>query len=206
LSTIRILEKLILALILGLIAPILGLLLFWWGALVLLPEAWVAIAALSGLALGLGLDALFLRKAVRVAYTIKVELWAAIHLFYSMGLFGMFMGVPVVNALLSLPAGFVVGGRLAAGNADESRVRQAARRTAWFTSGVLFLVCVASACVALDSPSTPADLRGMLRLGFEVTQGMVVGLIVVGGMGLLAFNWVLTLVTVRFAHTFLLRK
>lgn len=205
-TIIRELEKLILALILGLIAPILGLLAFWWVALPLLPEKWIPFAALAGLILGIDVDLIFLKRWVRNAYQFSIKLWMAIHLFYTVGIFGMFMGVPVVNALLSIPAGFVVGGRLTAGNAYVSGVPQASRRTAWFTTIILFLICVSSATLALLDPSTGANLQGMFGLGFEVTQGMIVGLILVGGLLLLAFNWALTALTVRFSYTFLKPK
>ncbi len=205
-NIIRKLEKIILAVILGLIAPILGLMAFWFGAVPFLPEKTVILFALAGLVLGILFDAFFLKRAVRAAYRIDVKLWMAIHLFYTVGVFGMFMGVPVVNAFLGIPAGFVIGGKLAAENADEFRVRAAARRTAWFTTGVLFLICFSSATLALLDPTTAANLEGMLRLGFEVTQGMIVALILVVGAALLVFNWVVTALTVRFSHTFLLRK
>jgi hypothetical protein len=205
-TSIRKLEKLILALILGLIAPILGLLAFWWGSIPLLPEKWVPVAALIGLALGILLDAFFLKRMLRMAYQFNIKLWMAIHLFYSVGVFGMFMGVPVVNALLALLAGFVVGGKLAAENADLPGVRKATNGTAWFTTIIFLLVCVSSATLALLDPSTPANLQGMFGLKFTVTTGMVVDLILVGGSLLLVFNWALTVVAVRFSYTFLQRK
>lgn len=202
-TVIRKLEKTILALILGLIAPILGLLAFWWAALPLLPEKWIPFTALAGLLLGIGVDVVFLKRWVRKADKFSVKLWMAIHLFYTVGIFGMFMGVPVVNALLSIPAGFVIGGKLAVENADLPLVRKATCATAWFTTIILFLICVSSATLALLDPTTGANLQGMFSLGFEVTQEMIVGLILVGGLLLLAFNWALTAVTVRFSHTFL---
>ncbi len=203
---IRKLEKAILAFILGLIAPTIGLLAFWWGSVPFLPESWVTFAALTGLLLGLLVDVFFLRRWVRKAHQLDIRFWMAIYLFYSMCVFGFFMGVPVFNALLAIPAGFVVGGRLAEEGADSLRVRKAARRTAWFTTAILFLICAASAFMALASSSTPYDLQAMLGLGFEVTQGMVIGLIVVGGLALLAFGWGLAVAAVRFSFTFLQRK
>jgi hypothetical protein len=196
-------EIFVLTVILGLIAPLVGLLAFWFGSVPLLPESQVIFAALGGLLLGLLADAIFLRRVVRKAYQLDLRIWMAIHLFYSVCIFGFFMGVPVFNALLALPAGFVMGGRLLQENADPARVRKAARSTALFTAAVLALICIASAAMALVSPSTPSDLQGMLGLGFPVTQGMVIVLIIIGGLGLLAFGWGLALISVRFCFTFL---
>ena len=116
------------------------------------------------------------------------------------------MGVPVFNALLAVPAGFVIGSRLAAEKADRLMVRKAAQRTARFTTGVLALICAASAIIALVSSSTASDLRGMLNPGFTVTQGLIVALILVGGMALLALGWGLSVASVRFTYFFLQRK
>ena len=202
---IRKLEKAILAVILGLIAPAIGLLAFWWGSIPLLPEGWVTLAALTGILLGLLVDAFLLNRWVREAHRLDIRLWMVIYLFYTVCVFGFFMGVPVFNALLTLPAGFVIGGRLVEENADMPRVRKEAGRTALFTTAVMGLVCAASAFMALVSSSTPYDLQAMLGLGFEVTQGMVIGLIVIGGLILLAVGWGLAVVSVRFSHAFLQR-
>jgi hypothetical protein len=108
------------------------------------------------------------------------------------------MGVPVIHAALAVPAGFVVGSRLAADNAGRQPARKMAWRAAWFTTGVLAMVCAASACIALADPYTAGNLRGMLGLGFEVTRGMIIGLILVGGTALLLTCWGLTVATVHF--------
>jgi hypothetical protein len=70
----------------------------------------------------------------------------------------------------------------------------------------LALICAASALIALVSSSTANDLQGMLGLGFEVTQGMIIGLILAGGAGLLAAGWGLSFASVRLTFSFLQRK
>jgi hypothetical protein len=199
------LERFALGLIL---APLLPLALFmgaWWGSYKLLPEAWIPFGTVFGLLLGILADVFWLKRLVDRAYKLGTAFWVTVFLFYTIGVFGFFMGVPVFNAALAVPAGFVVGGKLASENADKLRVRVATRRTAWFTTGVLAFICVASAFLALISKSTASDLEGMLGLGFEVTQGMIIGLILVGGVALLAIGWGLSVAAVRFTYTFLQR-
>jgi hypothetical protein len=196
------LERCALGLILAPLAPLAFFLAAWWGAYTLLPDNWIPFGALSSLALGILADVFLLKRLIGRAHQLGTFFWIAVFLFYTIGIFGFFMGVPVFNAALALPAGFVVGAKLAAENADQPRVREAAQCTAWFTSGVLALVCLASAVIALSSPSTPHDLQGMLGLGFEITQGMIVGLIVVGGAALLSASWGLALASVRFTYSF----
>jgi hypothetical protein len=46
----------------------------------------------------------------------------------------------------------------------------------------------------------------MLGLGFEVTQAMIIGLILVGGIGLLAVGWGLSVASVRLTYFLLQSK
>jgi hypothetical protein len=197
------LERLAHALILAPMTPLIGFLSGWWGGFTFAPEAWIPPLALAGLLAGLLADVFLLKRLLdsRLSW----PFWSAVFLFYSIGMFGFFMGVPLGNALLAIPAGFVVGARLASEHASRRRLRQTAARAAWCSVGVLALICAASAFFALSSSSTPADLRGLLGLGFEVTQAMLVGLIVVGGAGLLAAGWGLTQASVRLTYRLLQR-
>jgi hypothetical protein len=194
-------ERFALGLILAPVMPLAGLLGCWWSAYALLPETWIPFATIAGLLAGILADVFLLKKLLdrRRSWLF----WMAVFLFYSIGVFGFSMGVPVLNAALAVPAGFVAGSRLAADNLDRQQVRRTAQRTAWFTSGVLALVCAASASIALASPSTASDLQGMLGLGFEVKQEMIIGLILVGGAGLLAACWGLTVAAARLTYRFL---
>jgi hypothetical protein len=196
-------EQFALGLILAPLAPIAGLLGFWWTAYALLPGSWVPYCALSGLALGILADIFILKRMITHAYRLGTVFWLVVLMFYSVGTLGFFMGVPVFNAALAVPAGFVVGGKLARETVDGVRVRRASLRTCILTTSLMALVCAASATFALISPSTPSDLRGMLGLGFEVTPAMIWGLILVGGVGLLVVNWVLTGLSVHLTHRYL---
>lgn len=185
------LERIVFGIILAPLAPLAGFMATWWAAYSWLPERWIPLGALAGLCAGILADVFLLKRLTERARRLNCLSWAVIFLFYSVGVFGFFMGVPVFNALLALPAGFVA-----------AMAGRSARRTAWFTTGVLFCVCAASAAIALFSPSTSSDLRGMLGLPFEVTQGMILALIGVGGAFLLAANWLLAWVSTRLVYRF----
>ena len=193
-------ERFIFGMILAPLAPLAGFMAAWWFSYSVLPEKWIPFGTLLGLGLGLLADVFILKNLIERAPRLNLIFWMAVFLFYTVGVFGMFMGVPVFNALLAIPAGFVIAAKLDLQRPAPAGVGLAARRTAWFTTAVLFFICAASAFIALVSPSTASDLKGMLGLGFEVTQGMIVGLIVVGGLALLAFNWVLTALSLRLSY------
>lgn len=200
------LERFLFGLVLAPLAPLAGLLCAWWASYALLPVKWIPLGALAGLLVGVLADVFLLLKLVDRARQLKTIFWLAVFLFYTVGVFGFFMGVPVFNALLAIPAGFVAAAKITHNKPEPAAVGRAAMQTAGFTTGVLFLVCAASASIALVSSSTPSDLQGMLGLGFEVTQAMIIGLILVGGLGLLAVNWVLTLISMRVSYRFLRRE
>lgn len=176
----------------GAVPIIAGFLAGWWISIPLVCESWVPLCALAGLLVGASVDAVFLKTWVRRAYSMRPSVWMAVYLFYSIGMFGFFVGVPVFNVVLALPAGLFVGGRLAYSGADSTAMKAAARRSAMFTTGVLGVVCAASAFIALASPSTASDLQGMLGLSFRVTRPMIIGLILSGGLSMLALQWWLT--------------
>jgi hypothetical protein len=196
-------ERFALGVILAPLAPLALSMVFWWLSYALLPEKWIPYGMLLGLLFGILADAFLLKKLVGSAYRLGTVFWLAVLLLYSVGTFGFFMGVPVFNAALAVPAGFVVGGKLAHATMDEVRLRRASIRTCILTTAMMAIVCAASAFFALLSPSTPSDLRGMLGLGFEVTPAMIWGIILVGGAGLLAVNWLLTGLAIRLTHHFL---
>jgi hypothetical protein len=196
------LERFLIGTVVGLAPPVLALLAGWWAALPL-PESLVPLAALAGLPVGIALDIAFLRRWVTSAYTAHLAIWVGLYLFYAVGVFGLFMGVPVFNVLPGIPAGLLLGARLANRRASRAEVQALSRRASGFTTGVLAIACLASAALALFDPYTAANLAGMLGLAFEVTRGMVVGLILVGGSGLLALQWWLTGMFVKLAYRFL---
>lgn len=200
--TLKKIETAAIGTVLGAVPVIACFLTGWWLSLPFLPESGIILCALAGLLAGIIVDVIFLKRWVQRADSMKLGIWMAVHVFYSVCVLGFFMGVPVFNVVLALPAGVFVGRFLARGGADPACVKKAARRTALFTVGIMVLVCMASATAALASPSTPWELQHMLGLKFEVTILMVIGLIVWGGALLLAIDWWLTVKSVKLAHRF----
>ena len=174
----------------------------WWVSIPFVPESRVWQFALAGLILGMLVDVIFLRGWVRRAYSMQTWVWKGVYLFYSVGMFGFFMGVPVFNVILALPAGDYVGRWLARSSADSTLMRKVARQVAAFTTSTLGLVCIASGSIALASRSTVSDLQGMLGFQFQVTPVMIVGLILAGGTMILALNWWLTIKSVERSYAY----
>jgi hypothetical protein len=196
----RNLENAALGITLGAVPVIACFLAGWWISIPFVPEPRIVLCALAGLLLGIVVDVIFLKGWVRRAYSMKPMVWMAVYVFYSIGMLGFFMGVPVFNLILALPAGVFIGRWLARGGADLTRMKKAARHSAVFTTSVLGSVCLASAAIALASPSTASDLERMLGLPFQVTPVMILGLILGGGAVILALQWWLTVESVERAY------
>ncbi len=193
-------ERLFLQVVIGLVPPIFLLLAGWWGSLFFIPERSVKFFALGGLLLGLFLDILFMRRWLRKAYTLPVGWFVVIYLFYSAGLFGFFMGVPVFHVILGVVGGYYVGICLRFAQKDKAEVENAARRTAFFAAGVLAVVCIASWVIAYRDPSTAANINGMFHLSKAISRENILLFSAFAGAGLVVIEYFLTRATVKFAR------
>lgn len=73
---------------------------------VLTEEKYALAMALVGLAFGIILDVVFLRRPVKNAYRINNKILIALYIFYSIGALGFCMGVPILNFGVGIVAGF----------------------------------------------------------------------------------------------------
>ena len=193
-------ERLFLTVIIGLIFPILFGLLGWWGSIPFVSEDRIPLFVMGGVLAGVILDLIFLRRWVRKALSASILWPGTAYLFYSMGVFGFFMGVPVFNLLLGLVWGYFMGMRLRSANADKPAVAKAAHRSAIFTSGVLALACLASLVIASLDPSLEANIQGMFSLEKPMDRLVILGFSTIGGILLVAVEYFLTRAAVKFAR------
>lgn len=187
--TLKNMERFLLLLWLGGIPWIGGFLLGWWAAYLFLPERWILAGGVFGALAGAVVDGVFLKKGLLRAIHAPMWVWGGGYLFYSICTFGFFMGVPVFNLLPGFLFCFLMGCRLAHQGRNGTEVKKSIIGITWFTLGVLFIVCVTSAILALTDPYTAANLKGMLGLPFDVTREMIYWLILTGGGALLAVQW-----------------
>ncbi|NTW29478.1 MAG: hypothetical protein HGA39_08990 [Coriobacteriia bacterium] len=184
--------------VLGTIAPVCLLLTGWWGSFGLLGEsAIIGPAAAGGLALGILLDATVLRKRLDSLFDLGLPALSALALFYSVMIYGFFMGFPVFNIIVGLAGGHVIGRRAAQKHLPAERTSRDTRRVAVTATSILAALCVATAWMALNEPTMGSELRGMLGLPFEVTWPMIYAIIIVGGAVLLAAQYGGTILTAR---------
>jgi len=196
----RKLERVALYVFLGAVAPIALFLAFWWGSFRYVAEEAIPAVALSGFLAGIVLDVIFLKRWVGQAYKLNLGWLIAIYLFYSIGVFGFFMGVPIFNLAVGIAAGYYIGRRIHQEKLGPQEGARLTRQTAILTVSVLAALSTISAYWALNEASTGANLQGMLHLPFNVTRGMIVSIIVVGGLASLVLQYYFTKKTASWAE------
>ena len=175
--------------LIGIIIPILTLCTFWWGSYLL--DLYIQFWAISGIILGIVIDIIFLSKLLRRFYYLSTISLALLYLFYSIGMFGFFMGVPIFNIVLGIIAGIYIGRRMKVRRQEKEVFQKSLRQTAGFSFVVLLIICLSSAFIAITDPYTGVNLQGMLNLSFEVTKPNILGVIIIGGALLLFIQNVL---------------
>ena len=193
-------ERLFLQIIIGLVAPVLFLLIGWWGSIPFVPEDSIKYFALGGLLVGLFIDMIFLRRWVRKAYTLPVPWFVLIYLFYSISLLGFFMGVPLLNLVMGLIGGYYVGICLRYQNKDKETVDRSAKRTAIFAAVVMAIVCTISWVIAYLDASLAANIQGMFNLAQTPERETILGLAIPAGLCLVGLEYLLTRGIVKFAR------
>jgi hypothetical protein len=186
--------------VLGPVAPVALLLTGWWGSLGLLGDGpWIPYCALGGAGLGLLLDATLLRSWTGSLLRMRMPALVCVAVFYSVMIYGFFMGLPVANLLVGVAGGYVAGRRATLLAEPPQQARRELLGIAGFATGMLFALCCATAWMALSEPTIASQLKGMLALPFTPTRAMIYALIVVGGFGLVAAEFGGTLATARWA-------
>ena len=169
----------------------------WWTGLALGgAEIGCAVGAIAGIVV----DILFLKRIVSRMFTLRPLVLISVFGLYSVGIFGFFMGVPVFNAIMGVFAGWYVGRRAKLLSAGRDEMKKPLNRAVVLSTAVLAAFCVAAAWLALRDSTTAANLEGMLGLGFHLTQGMIWGIVLVGGALLLAAQALAAKIAARVAY------
>lgn len=187
-------EKIIMAVIFGGVPPIFLFLAGWWGSINLVDTKYIFINAFTGLALGVAIDILLFRKQLKNVYDNGYGIPAIVYLFYSICVFGFFMGFPVFNLFVGIMAGIFIGRKLFYELDSNDILISTIKKASAFTAAVMAAICFASAYIALKDPvDTARNLEGMFNLRpFFVTTPIIICIIVIGGLVLILTQYLLT--------------
>lgn len=190
---IKLPEKLFLGLIIGGTLPLLiGMLSMIVWFYLNRDETLAPIYLVGGISIGVLLDLKYLKSWIRNRYQLPIWFIVGIYLFYNVCIFGFFMGFPVFNLLMGIPAGYYYGKRIDRESTSPEKQDQLTGQVSLFTAFVMTLICFSSGFIALAGNGVGKDVQSMLRLGFEVTRPMLVCIIVTGGILLIGLQYTLT--------------
>jgi hypothetical protein len=147
---------------------------------------------ITGLIIGILTDILLLRKMLRIALELPIWILLGLYLFYNICIYGMFMGFPVFNLGMGIIAGYYYGIKMNHKNFSMTQIEYIKKNVSLFTGFIMLLICISSALIALTEKTIGSELQGMLGLGFEVTRGMIIATIIIGGSTLIISQYFLT--------------
>jgi hypothetical protein len=150
---------------------------------------------LPGLFTGLLIDLIFLKRLILTRYELPVWILICTYLFCNVVVYGLFMGFPVFNLLMGIIAGYYFGKRVRYKNLSLAESKPIIRQVSFFTSSIMFLICIASGYIATLGDGVGRDLEHMFRLNFEVTKAMIWAIIWIGGLMVIIAEFYLTKVT-----------
>lgn len=182
-------ERIILKILFGSAIPIAAMLIFWWGMIPFTTnDTFILVSALFGLASGIAAELLLGITKRYDVFAIPWKLVITVFLFYCMGMFGFFMGVPVFHLILGGAAGYYCARR----RMESIHGQPSPNRVATVSAAAMAGICTLSAFFALSSDSTPYDLKNMLHLQFNISIPMLWAAIVIGGIALIALQFYIT--------------
>ena len=150
-------------------------------------------ASFGGLGSGILLDIVFLRQFIRIFYTIKIKYLIAIFIFWSGVFYAIGMGSCLLNLLWGTMAGIYTGRRNFFQGATEQHCKNEAKKTAWLSSAVIWLLACLSSFFLLGETHL-ADQIGVW-LGFRAGVPSTKYIFIAG----IVFSFLLTLLQYRSA-------
>lgn len=194
-------DRIFFGIIFGAIFPILLFLTGWWSTVRLVPENQIFIYALSGFAIGLVLDFFLLKRILFNLFNINGFLLAAIYIFYSICVIGFFMGVPVFNLFLGIPAGIYIAKKCANDKTGKEESAKRINRIARFTTYIIILIAILSALIALTDRYTVSSINGMFGLEYKITQSVLYYIVIFGGLAMIFVQYVITKYTASIVYS-----
>ena len=161
----------------------------WWSTIDRVPENKIFIFALIGLFIGIVLAGLLVKVTLRYLFSLPLPFLGSIYVFYFICFYGFFMGFPVFNVILSIPAGSYMGARMK--NSPPALKSKYLRTTLLFTLLCLLGGCIMTSWLALREKTISSQIQHMLGLSFPFNTLMIWCLIIVGTALLLILHYFL---------------
>jgi len=189
-------ESFVIGCILGAVPALFCFVTAWFVSAALLDERVVPIVALSGLGAGIIIDIAFLKQWVKKAYQLNSKILAAIYIFYSIGVLGFCMGLPILNFGVGIIAGIYTARKMHHINIDEKEYGRNIKKTALFSAVVMMLMCCLTGAWALVGSMIGSRFESPV-LSFTFTVPILVGIVLTGGLVLSLLQYWLTVMAAK---------
>jgi hypothetical protein len=190
-------ESVIVGFAVGILCPLLLFVLCWWVTATLtvyhvlrIPESEIAVAAFTGLALGVTLDVLYLRRWISRFYSADVRVMVLVYLCCSAIAVAFFMGLPVGNIVLGALAGVYIGRREYHAARSGESVSKTVRKASLFTAIVTGAEALPIGFLALNEDWVVEWLQAVTGMDpWAATSLLGIGLIVLLCIVLMAIQF-----------------
>ena len=203
-------ESIIIGLAVGVACPFSLVVFCWWIAaglshyhIVPIAETGIATAAVTGLGIGIILDAFFLKKWRASFYSADVKLMVLLYLFWSVIAVAFLMGMPFGNLVLGTITGFYVGRKRYHAGTDHDTFVKATRTASIFTALVTSAEALPIGILALDESMVVETIQAVTGLEHLVIHGPIgIGLVTLACVVLFVIQFWSTRTAAAFAFRF----
>lgn len=162
-------EYYIIATCLALLIPPVVFVLFWWSIaslavfdILAIPEYIITMVAVSGLAIGIFLDIIYLKKWTTKFYEMNKVLSILLYLCCSFIAVAFFMGFPIGNIVLGFSAGIYIGRKYHYLNRDLAHFSSASKNVSIFSAFVTSIEALPIGLLVLQEESIIDFINHML--------------------------------------------
>jgi hypothetical protein len=202
-------ESLVVGLAAGILCPLLLFTLGWWGSAALavyqvlrIPESVIAIVAFTGLAAGVTLDVIYLKRWISRFYNADARVVALVYLCCSVMAVATFMGLPVGNLVLGTLAGAYIGRREYHAARRGQAISMTIKQTSIFTALVTGAEALPIGLLALNEDWVTEWLQAVTGIdSWSPTSLLGMGLVVLLCLVLMAVQFWCTKTTAWIAFT-----
>lgn len=162
-------EYFLIGIFLSLLIPLISGVLFWWSIaslavfkILAVPERIIFIMAIAGLASGIVLDLLYLKKWIKNFYDMNSPVSILLYLFCSFMAVAFFMGIPIGNLFLGFLGGIYIGRKYHYRKSDLPPFVSASKNVSIFCAFVTSIEALGIGLLALRETSIIASINRSL--------------------------------------------
>ena len=158
---------------------------------VFLEEKGIAYWALGGLCVGLVIDLMFVKSWIKRAYQMNRKILAALYIFYSIGVLGFCMGIPILEFPLGMAAGAYAARKMYHTKAGHEEFERSVKKISIFAAAVMVLICCLIALWAIAGQMIGYRFK-TTWLSFTFTVPVFFAVVLTGGAMLVLLQYWLT--------------